>query len=150
MPALFHWGTQVEKGTSPCPRPCTLQIKYGDNTTSEGVLFATYSALIGESQAGGQHRTRLRQILQWCGEAFEGVVSCRPEAGRPQSRTWPSPQGQGPTAHPCPTPPPPGLALASQTVARDSMLVFVMTPGTMVAAVQPTGMQWCRVPPSWR
>ncbi|XP_035301339.1 protein strawberry notch homolog 2 isoform X3 [Cricetulus griseus] len=28
------------------------KIKYGDNTTSEGVLFATYSALIGESQAG--------------------------------------------------------------------------------------------------
>lgn len=50
------------------------KIKYGDNTTSEGVLFATYSALIGESQAGGQHRTRLRQILQWCGEAFDGVI----------------------------------------------------------------------------
>lgn len=50
------------------------KIKYGDNTTAEGVLFATYSALIGESQAGGQHRTRLRQILQWCGEAFEGVI----------------------------------------------------------------------------
>ncbi|KAJ8270089.1 hypothetical protein GJAV_G00110210 [Gymnothorax javanicus] len=27
------------------------KIKYGDTTTSEGVLFATYSALIGESQA---------------------------------------------------------------------------------------------------
>lgn len=51
------------------------QIKYGDNTTSEGVLFATYSALIGESQAGGQHRTRIRQILEWCGSAFDGVVS---------------------------------------------------------------------------
>uniref|UniRef100_A0A2I3GHQ2 Protein strawberry notch homolog 2 n=1 Tax=Nomascus leucogenys TaxID=61853 RepID=A0A2I3GHQ2_NOMLE len=50
------------------------KIKYGDMTTSEGVLFATYSALIGESQAGGQHRTRLRQILDWCGEAFEGVI----------------------------------------------------------------------------
>ncbi|XP_047387207.1 protein strawberry notch homolog 2 isoform X2 [Sciurus carolinensis] len=50
------------------------KIKYGDHTASEGVLFATYSALIGESQAGGQHRTRLRQILQWCGEAFEGVI----------------------------------------------------------------------------
>uniref|UniRef100_A0A8C5KZ57 Protein strawberry notch homolog 2 n=1 Tax=Jaculus jaculus TaxID=51337 RepID=A0A8C5KZ57_JACJA len=50
------------------------KIKYGDNTTSEGVLFATYSALIGESQVGGQHRTRLRQILQWCGEAFDGVI----------------------------------------------------------------------------
>ncbi|KAM6219700.1 protein strawberry notch homolog 2 [Rhynchocyon petersi] len=50
------------------------KIKYGDNTTSEGVLFATYSALIGESQAGGQHRTRLRQILEWCGTSFEGVI----------------------------------------------------------------------------
>ncbi|VFV21455.1 protein strawberry notch homolog 2 [Lynx pardinus] len=50
------------------------KIKYGDNTTSEGVLFATYSALIGESQAGGQHRTRIRQILEWCGETFDGVI----------------------------------------------------------------------------
>lgn len=52
-----------------------LQIKYGDTATSEGVLFATYSALIGESQAGGQHRTRLKQILDWCRENFDGVVS---------------------------------------------------------------------------
>lgn len=50
------------------------KIKYGDNTTSEGVLFATYSALIGESQAGGQHRTRIRQILEWCGPDFDGVI----------------------------------------------------------------------------
>ena len=69
--------TKVEESlpVSPHLNLCP-QIKYGDNTTSEGVLFATYSALIGESQAGGQHRTRLRQILQWCGEAFDGVVSC--------------------------------------------------------------------------
>ncbi|XP_051894254.1 protein strawberry notch homolog 2-like [Pristis pectinata] len=50
------------------------KIKYGDTATSEGVLFATYSALIGESQAGGQHRTRLKQILDWCGEHFDGVI----------------------------------------------------------------------------
>ncbi|GAB0200793.1 protein strawberry notch 2 [Grus japonensis] len=50
------------------------KIKYGDTTTSEGVLFATYSALIGESQAGGQHRTRLKQILDWCRENFDGVI----------------------------------------------------------------------------
>ncbi|XP_054548981.1 protein strawberry notch homolog 2 isoform X3 [Talpa occidentalis] len=50
------------------------KIKYGDNTTSEGILFATYSSLIGESQAGGQHRTRIRQILEWCGEDFDGVI----------------------------------------------------------------------------
>ncbi|XP_042198653.1 protein strawberry notch homolog 2 isoform X1 [Callorhinchus milii] len=50
------------------------KIKYGDTTACEGVLFATYSALIGESQAGGQHRTRLQQILDWCGENFDGVI----------------------------------------------------------------------------
>ncbi|XP_063056556.1 si:ch73-63e15.2 isoform X3 [Engraulis encrasicolus] len=51
------------------------KIKYGDTTaTSEGVLFATYSALIGESQAGGQLRTRLKQILDWCQPDFEGVI----------------------------------------------------------------------------
>uniref|UniRef100_A0A3B3DL84 Protein strawberry notch homolog 2 n=1 Tax=Oryzias melastigma TaxID=30732 RepID=A0A3B3DL84_ORYME len=51
------------------------KIKYGDTATSEGVLFATYSALIGESQAGGQHRTRIKQILDWCRPDFDGVVS---------------------------------------------------------------------------
>ncbi|XP_050990520.1 protein strawberry notch homolog 2a isoform X1 [Labeo rohita] len=50
------------------------KIKYGDTATSEGVLFATYSALIGESQAGGQHRTRLKQILDWCKPSFDGVI----------------------------------------------------------------------------
>ncbi|XP_062868520.1 si:ch73-63e15.2 [Trichomycterus rosablanca] len=50
------------------------KIKYGDTATSEGVLFATYSALIGESQAGGQRRTRLEQILDWCGPDFDGVI----------------------------------------------------------------------------
>ncbi|XP_059425433.1 si:ch73-63e15.2 isoform X3 [Carassius carassius] len=50
------------------------KIKYGDTATSEGVLFATYSALIGESQAGGQHRTRLKQILDWCEPGFDGVI----------------------------------------------------------------------------
>ena len=67
-------GSPSEPGCTPTPASLP-QIKYGDNTTSEGVLFATYSALIGESQAGGQHRTRIRQILEWCGEAFDGVVS---------------------------------------------------------------------------
>ncbi|XP_056373366.1 protein strawberry notch homolog 2 isoform X3 [Hyla sarda] len=50
------------------------KIKYGDTSATEGVLFATYSALIGESQAGGQHRTRIKQIIEWCGENFEGVI----------------------------------------------------------------------------
>ncbi|KAF5903061.1 protein strawberry notch 2 isoform X1, partial [Clarias magur] len=50
------------------------KIKYGNTATSEGILFATYSALIGESQAGGQHRTRLKQILDWCKPGYDGVI----------------------------------------------------------------------------
>uniref|UniRef100_A0A8D3AMF9 Protein strawberry notch homolog 2 n=1 Tax=Scophthalmus maximus TaxID=52904 RepID=A0A8D3AMF9_SCOMX len=50
------------------------KIKYGDTATSEGVLFATYSALIGESQAGGQRRTRIKQILDWFKPDFDGVI----------------------------------------------------------------------------
>uniref|UniRef100_A0A4W6DA32 Protein strawberry notch homolog 2 n=1 Tax=Lates calcarifer TaxID=8187 RepID=A0A4W6DA32_LATCA len=41
---------------------------------NKGVLFATYSALIGESQAGGQRRTRIKQILDWCKPDFDGVI----------------------------------------------------------------------------
>jgi hypothetical protein len=40
----------------------------------KGVIFSTYSSLIGESQSGGKYRTRLKQLLQWCGEDFDGVI----------------------------------------------------------------------------
>lgn len=72
-----EWARRTGDKRHECVCSCSsfLQIKYGDTATSEGVLFATYSALIGESQAGGQHRTRLKQILDWCRENFDGVVS---------------------------------------------------------------------------
>lgn len=38
-------------------------------------MFSTYSALIGETQANTKYRSRLKQLLQWCGEDFDGVVS---------------------------------------------------------------------------
>lgn len=41
----------------------------------KGIIFATYSSLIGESQSGGKYKTRLKQLLHWCGEDFDGVVS---------------------------------------------------------------------------
>lgn len=41
----------------------------------KGVIFATYSALIGESQSKNKYHTRLKQILHWCGKDFDGVVS---------------------------------------------------------------------------
>ncbi|CAG9791173.1 unnamed protein product, partial [Diatraea saccharalis] len=41
----------------------------------KGVVFCTYSALIGETQAqGNKYRTRLKQLLQWCGEDFDGCI----------------------------------------------------------------------------
>ncbi|XP_039298334.1 protein strawberry notch [Nilaparvata lugens] len=41
----------------------------------KGVIFSTYSALIGEStQSGGKYKTRLKQLLQWCGDDFDGLI----------------------------------------------------------------------------
>ncbi|CAI8027595.1 Protein strawberry notch homolog 1, partial [Geodia barretti] len=39
----------------------------------KGVIFSTYSSLIGESSSGGKYRTRLNQLLHWLGQ-FEGVI----------------------------------------------------------------------------
>jgi len=39
----------------------------------KGVIFSTYSSLIGES-SGGKFKTRLKQLLEWCGEDFDGVI----------------------------------------------------------------------------
>ena len=41
----------------------------------KGVIFATYSSLIGESQNSGKYSTRMSQLLRWCGSDFDGVVS---------------------------------------------------------------------------
>lgn len=46
-----------------------------NNNTKKGVIFGTYSALIGESQSTtGKYKTRLKQLLQWCGDDFDGVI----------------------------------------------------------------------------
>lgn len=58
-----------------------LQFKYGkisskhNGSVKKGVIFATYSSLIGESQSGGKYKTRFEQLIHWCGEDFDGVVS---------------------------------------------------------------------------
>lgn len=58
-----------------------FQFKYGkisskhNGSVKKGVIFATYSSLIGESQSGGKYKTRFQQLLHWCGEDFDGVVS---------------------------------------------------------------------------
>ncbi|XP_046385917.1 protein strawberry notch [Ischnura elegans] len=46
-----------------------------NGNVKKGVIFSTYSALIGEStQSGGKYKTRLKQLLQWCGEDFDGCL----------------------------------------------------------------------------
>ncbi|KAK1280548.1 hypothetical protein QJS04_geneDACA014302 [Acorus gramineus] len=59
----------------------------------DGVVFLTYSSLIASSEKG---RSRLQQLLQWCGADFDGLVifdECHkaknliPEAGGQATRT---------------------------------------------------------------
>ncbi|CAH0713438.1 unnamed protein product, partial [Brenthis ino] len=45
-----------------------------NGNVKKGVVFSTYSALIGETQANTKYRTRLKQLLQWCGDDFDGVI----------------------------------------------------------------------------
>ncbi|XP_056146511.1 protein strawberry notch homolog 1 [Lampris incognitus] len=56
------------------------KFKYGkisskhNGSVKKGVIFATYSSLIGESQSGGKYKTRFEQLLHWCGDDFDGVI----------------------------------------------------------------------------
>ncbi|KAM7392423.1 hypothetical protein PAMA_007509 [Pampus argenteus] len=56
------------------------KFKYGkisskhNGSVKKGVIFATYSSLIGESQSGGKYKTRFQQLLHWCGEDYDGVI----------------------------------------------------------------------------
>lgn len=46
-----------------------------NGNVKKGVIFSTYSALIGESQSTvGKYKSRLKQLLQWCGEDFDGCI----------------------------------------------------------------------------
>ncbi|XP_055389507.1 protein strawberry notch isoform X2 [Condylostylus longicornis] len=46
-----------------------------NGNVKKGVIFSTYSALIGESNnKSGKYKSRLKQLLQWCGEDFDGVI----------------------------------------------------------------------------
>lgn len=56
------------------------KFKYAKITSAEngavkkGIIFATYSSLIGESQSNSKYRTRMKMLLNWCGPDFDGVV----------------------------------------------------------------------------
>uniref|UniRef100_A0A5S6QQW1 Strawberry notch AAA domain-containing protein n=1 Tax=Trichuris muris TaxID=70415 RepID=A0A5S6QQW1_TRIMR len=47
-----------------------------NGSVKKGVIFATYASLIGESQnAKSKYRTRIKQLLHWCGGTlFDGVI----------------------------------------------------------------------------
>lgn len=47
-----------------------------NGNVKKGVVFCTYSAMIGESnnRDAGKYKSRLKQLLQWCGEDYDGVI----------------------------------------------------------------------------
>lgn len=57
------------------------KLKYGKISSSEnnkikkGVIFSTYSSLISKSTTTrGKCSTRLGQLLEWCGDDFDGII----------------------------------------------------------------------------
>ncbi|KAJ8666756.1 hypothetical protein QAD02_008418, partial [Eretmocerus hayati] len=60
---------------------CLNKFKYSEISSSanghvkKGVIFCTYSSLIGESSGNSKvHTTRLNQLLHWCGPNFDGPI----------------------------------------------------------------------------
>uniref|UniRef100_A0A914W791 Uncharacterized protein n=1 Tax=Plectus sambesii TaxID=2011161 RepID=A0A914W791_9BILA len=46
-----------------------------NGSVKRGVIFATYSSLIGECRtAKSKYRSRLKQLIQWCGRDFDGAI----------------------------------------------------------------------------
>jgi hypothetical protein len=55
---------------------CKINSKM-NSKIKKGVIFATYSSLIGESQNSNtkkKYNTRLKQLLQWLGEDYDGLI----------------------------------------------------------------------------
>ena len=49
---------------------------YHNENVTEGVIYCTYSSLIGRTAlSGAKYRTRLEKLLEWCGKDFDGPVS---------------------------------------------------------------------------
>lgn len=52
-------------------------LKYGEvepQGVHEGVLFVTYAGLIAEANIDGPINSRYKQIVQWLGPEFDGLV----------------------------------------------------------------------------
>lgn len=71
----------ADVGASRIPVVPLNKLKYAKINSSQnsyfkrGVVFGTYSALIGESQSNEKYfKSRLKQLLQWCGHDFDGLI----------------------------------------------------------------------------
>ena len=69
-------------GASNIPVHSLTKFKYAKINSKEngyckkGVIFSTYSGLIGETHSrDNKYRSRLKQLLHWCGKDFDGCVS---------------------------------------------------------------------------
>lgn len=45
-----------------------------NNSVEKGVVYSTYSTLTEEFRFDGETSTRLEQLLEWCGDNFDGVI----------------------------------------------------------------------------
>lgn len=45
-----------------------------NGSVNSGVIFCTYSSLIGKSNNIGKFNTRMAQLIDWCGDDFDGCV----------------------------------------------------------------------------
>jgi hypothetical protein len=60
------------KGKKKKKKGKTTKGKQPTGNYEEGVMFSTYSALIGKKKTTGE--SRLEQLLEWCGEDFDGLI----------------------------------------------------------------------------
>ena len=75
-----HERHRIPRLRANCMVCVVFQFKYAkisskiNGSVKKGVIFSTYSSLIGESQSGGKYRTRLKQLVHWLGREFDGLV----------------------------------------------------------------------------
>ncbi|XP_072044664.1 protein strawberry notch homolog 1-like isoform X2 [Amphiura filiformis] len=67
-------------GASNIPVHSLTKFKYAKINSKEngyckkGVIFSTYSGLIGETHSNHKYKSRLKQLLHWCGKDYDGVI----------------------------------------------------------------------------
>jgi hypothetical protein len=70
--SLVGSGSGSSKGKKKKGKGKTTKNKVTPGMYDEGVMFSTYSSLIGKKTSTGE--TRLDQLIEWCGEDFDGLI----------------------------------------------------------------------------